>query len=115
MNVRPLLESSEQVAHRVCKSLFDSCLPAQVIEDVAQVRQNVASGLLQLAELPQGALPASLLDLEILQLDQHRREGLRHAIVQLTGKHSPDLVRAFADDMCRVASHQRQCHPSVPS
>ena len=97
-------------------------LTAQVVEDAAEVGQDVARRILELAQLPQRALPTRLLDLEVLELDQHRGQRLGHAVVKLPSENPPDFVgagRAFAiHRLERRLANDKRSHafpfPSLP-
>jgi hypothetical protein len=83
---------------------------------VAQVVEHISGGILKLTQLSEDALSAALLNLEVLELDQHGGECLGDAIVKLSSEHPTNLVGAGTGlSLRRVANGLRRSHPSFLS
>ena len=87
-----LLERDQKSPNRVYESLVGLLAAAQVVQDPAEVVENLARRLLKADDLFDDGVVAVLIQLEVLELDQHRSQSLGDAIMELPGQHATDFV-----------------------
>ena len=87
-----LVEALEERSQGVDQAIAHRRLAAQVVKKFPKVVEHLSSRVLKLVNLPQNALAPSLVKLEVLEVDEHQCQRLRHPIVQLSSQRAPKLL-----------------------
>jgi len=88
---RPLLEAADEHPEGVHEAFLDAGPSAQLVKQLAKAVEHTSGGVLEDVHLPEHPLAADLLGLEVLKIDQHRRERLGDPIVQLSSEQPPNV------------------------
>jgi hypothetical protein len=64
----------------------------KLVEELAEVVQDLASRVLKVVDLPDDALALGVVVFEVLHVDDHGREDLGDRVVKLAGKTPLDLA-----------------------
>jgi hypothetical protein len=67
-------------------------LLSKLVKQLTEVVQHLTSRVLKVVDLPDDAFPLGVVVLEVLHVDDHRREDLGYGVMKLAGKTPFDLA-----------------------
>lgn len=93
------LETHEHGAKGVNETPADALFASELVNELPKVAQNVPGGVLDRAQLAYDALLAGVFGLVVLNLDDHRCQGLGDLVVEISSQGAADLGLDLIDDV----------------